>query len=176
MGQPFYTLSNKLFLNMSSQQNQNTEPTKLGSYVTHGTGVVQETVGNLVGNDALKQQGTANIQQAKADFDTAHQAAQANAPSKTSGNVNSIVGGVKEEVGRAVGNANLTQSGSEQRNDGNAEYNAAKAERVIDGAKDKVTGNLQSGVNAALGDKTAQEQARAKAAQGDATMQHNKLG
>jgi uncharacterized protein YjbJ (UPF0337 family) len=37
------------------------------------------------------------------------------------GNVNSIIGGVKEEVGRTVGNANLTQAGSEQRNDGNAE-------------------------------------------------------
>jgi uncharacterized protein YjbJ (UPF0337 family) len=73
------------FLNMSSQQNQNTEPTKLGSYVTHGTGLVQETVGNLVGNDALKQQGTANIEQAKADFEQAHQAAQSAAPNKTSG-------------------------------------------------------------------------------------------
>ncbi|KAH8549080.1 hypothetical protein BGW37DRAFT_503488 [Umbelopsis sp. PMI_123] len=153
----------------SQQQNQDTEPTTLGSFLTHGTGLVQETVGSLLGNESLKQQGTANIEQA-------NQAAKDAAPSKTSGNLNTIIGGVKEEVGRVVGNINLTQSGSEQRNDGNTEYNAAKAERVIDGAKDKVTGKVQSGFNAALGDKDAQEQAQAKAAQGDATMQHNKLG
>jgi len=70
---------------MSSEQNKNTEPTTLGSYVTHGTGLVQETVGSLVGNDALKQQGTANIEQAKADYGKANQAIRDNAPSKTSG-------------------------------------------------------------------------------------------
>jgi uncharacterized protein YjbJ (UPF0337 family) len=70
---------------MSSEQNKNTEPTTLGSYVTHGTGLVQETVGNLVGNDALKQQGTANIEQAKADYEQANQAIRDNAPNKTSG-------------------------------------------------------------------------------------------
>ncbi|KAJ2956845.1 hypothetical protein NQZ79_g7342 [Umbelopsis isabellina] len=159
-----------------SSNNQNTEPTTLGSYVQHGTGLVQETVGGLLGNDNLKQQGTANIQTAQSNYDQLSEAAKSNAPSKTTGNLNAVTGGIKEEVGRTLGNANLTQAGSEQRNQGNAEYNAAKAERVVEGAKDKVTGNVQSGLNAALGDKTAQEQARAKAAQGDSTIQHNKLG
>jgi uncharacterized protein YjbJ (UPF0337 family) len=65
--------------------NKNTEPTTLGSYVTHGTGLVQETVGSLVGNDTLKQQGTANIEQAKTDFEQANQAAKDAAPNKTTG-------------------------------------------------------------------------------------------
>lgn len=92
------------------------------------------------------------------------------------GNVNAFVGGVKEELGRTIGNANLTQAGSEQRSQGNAEYNAAKAERVIEGAKDKFAGKVQSGVSAALGDEQARDQARAKATAGEETMQQNKLG
>jgi uncharacterized protein YjbJ (UPF0337 family) len=70
---------------MSAEQKKDTQPSTLGSYVTHGTGVVQETVGNLMGNDALKQQGTANIEQAKADYEQANQAAKDNAPNKSTG-------------------------------------------------------------------------------------------
>lgn len=68
-----------------SSNNSNTEPTTLGSYVQHGTGLVQETVGGLLGNENMKQQGTANIQTAQSNYNQLTEAANSNAPSKTTG-------------------------------------------------------------------------------------------
>ncbi|KAH9814380.1 putative Hmp1-mismatch base pair and cruciform DNA recognition protein [Melampsora americana] len=85
-----------------------------------------------------------------------------NEPSKLSGNYNSIVGGLKEQVGSALGNQNLQTSGSEQKATGDAEYKAAQAEGYVEGTKDRVGGKVDNILGAVTGDKSKQLDGQAR--------------
>lgn len=96
-----------------------------------------------------------------------------NEPSKTSGNFNSIVGGLKEQVGAAVGHQGLESSGAEQKAKGDAEYKAAQVEGYVEGTKDRVGGKVDNIVGAVTGDKSKQLDGQARNEKGNAQQELN---
>ncbi|KAK4702016.1 hypothetical protein P7C70_g4205, partial [Phenoliferia sp. Uapishka_3] len=66
------------------------------------------------------------------------------APSKTSGTYNSVVGGIGETIGNAIGSTQISQSGKDQKASGDAEYKAAQAKEYVDATADRVAGKVSS--------------------------------
>lgn len=48
-------------------------------------------------------------------------------PAQVSGTYNSVVGGISETIGNAIGSKDISQSGKEQKAAGDGEYKAAQA-------------------------------------------------
>ncbi|KAI9286263.1 hypothetical protein BC943DRAFT_321583 [Umbelopsis sp. AD052] len=157
--------------------NQNTEnqsqPSQIVGNIKQYAGLAEETIGNALGNQEwtdsgklLKEEGLQEIQKAK------EVTAQA-APNKTNANINSVVGGIKEEVGNLLGNAEMASSGAQQRQKGHTEYEAAKAGEYLEGAGDAVRGKVEGTVGKLVGDEEAQAHAQQLHLNGKQAMQLN---
>ena len=157
--------------------NQNTEnqsqPSQIVGSIKQYAGIAEETIGNALGSQAwtdagkqLKEEGLQEIQQAK------EVSAQA-APNKTNANINSVIGGIKEEVGNLLGNAEVASSGAQQRQKGHTEYEAAKAGEYLEGAGDALRGKVEGTVGKLVGDEDAQAHAEQLHLSGKQAMQLN---
>ncbi|MBW0514446.1 hypothetical protein O181_060599 [Austropuccinia psidii MF-1] len=96
-----------------------------------------------------------------------------NEPSKLNANYNSLVGGIKEQVGAATGLNDLQSSGVQQKSQGDAEYKAAQAQGYAEGAVDRVSGKIDNVVGAVTGDKTKQLSGQARNEHGAAQQELN---
>ncbi|KAL7423558.1 hypothetical protein Q5752_001138 [Cryptotrichosporon argae] len=107
-----------------------------------------------------------------------------NEPSKTNGQINSILGQAKELVGHAIETgyqavggstepSSWTTTGKEQHAKGEAEIKAAQAEGYAQGLGDRLTGKKDSIVGAVTGDKTQQAAGNIRHDKGEAQMNIN---
>ncbi|CAH7666632.1 hypothetical protein BY996DRAFT_4580088 [Phakopsora pachyrhizi] len=96
-----------------------------------------------------------------------------NEPSKFSGNFNSTIGGLKEQVGHAIGSTDLESSGAQQKTKGDAEYKAAQAQGYAEGTKDRVSGKVDNVIGAVTGDKSQQIEGQARAEKGRGQQEVN---
>ncbi|WRT65987.1 uncharacterized protein IL334_002938 [Kwoniella shivajii] len=105
-------------------------------------------------------------------------------PSKTNGQINSLVGTAKVLVGntietayQAVGGStepsSWTTAGQKQHDQGEAEITAAKAQGYVEGAGDRLEGKKDSIVGAITGDKTQQTSGNLQHDKGQAQMKVN---
>ncbi|WVQ71278.1 hypothetical protein IAR50_000804 [Cryptococcus sp. DSM 104548] len=106
-------------------------------------------------------------------------------PSKTNGQINSIVGTGKVLVGNviesgyaAVGGStepsSFTTEGQKQHDQGEAEITAAQARNYVEGVGDRLEGKKDSIVGAVTGDKTQQTSGNLQHDKGEAQMNVNK--
>jgi len=77
-------------------------------------------------------------------------------PSKTSGKLHEVTGGIKENIGEMAGAESLQTSGRQQRTQGEGEYKAAQAQGYAEGTKDRAGGYKDSILGAVTGDKSQQ--------------------
>ena len=75
-------------------------------------------------------------------------------PSKASGNIDSAMGTVKQNVGSAFGNKEMEAKGAAQRASGNTEFETAKAAGRAQGSKDKLYGTGQEWQGKVTGDES----------------------
>ena len=104
--QPFLTAQRSVMSAPSNNENQ-PAPSQVFGNIKQYAGMAEETIGNAIGSQewteagkTLKEQGIKEIQDAKEALEKA-------APSKTNANINSVIGGVKEEVGNLMGSSNV---------------------------------------------------------------------
>ncbi|WWD18214.1 hypothetical protein CI109_102664 [Kwoniella shandongensis] len=108
-----------------------------------------------------------------------------NEPSKTNGQINSLLGSAKVLVGQtieqgyaAVGGSTepstWTTEGQKQHDAGEAEITAAKAQGYVEGVGDRIEGKKDSIVGAITGDKTQQASGNMQHDKGEAQMDINK--
>ncbi|GFZ43375.1 hypothetical protein JCM24511_01095 [Saitozyma sp. JCM 24511] len=105
-------------------------------------------------------------------------------PSKTNGQINSVLGQAKELVGsaieagyQAVGGSSepssFTTTGKEQHAKGEAEIKAAEAKGYVEGLGDRISGKKDAVVGAVTGDKTQQAAGNLQHDKGEAQMKLN---
>ncbi|KAF5357067.1 hypothetical protein D9756_006770 [Leucocoprinus leucothites] len=95
-------------------------------------------------------------------------------PSKTTGQLHSTKGSMKETLGTMTGQQNLQQTGKEERAQGDAEYNQARAQGYAEGTKDRAGGVKDSVLGSITGDKTQQTQGNMRQDKGEAQQDVNR--
>ncbi|KAJ3033536.1 hypothetical protein HK097_004811 [Rhizophlyctis rosea] len=75
-----------------------------------------------------------------------------NQPSKASGQSDSVLGTIKQNVGSLLGNRSMQAEGAATRAQGDAEVKAAKSQQYTEGQVDSIGGAIKKNVGAALGD------------------------
>lgn len=158
---------------MSNPSNTEPQPSQVMGNIKQYAGMAEETIGNAIGSQEWTDAGKALQQQGVKEISEAKQAAEHAAPNKTNANINSVVGGAKEEVGNLVGHKGMTNSGAEQREAGHTEYEAAKAGEYLEGAGDAVRGKVEGAVGKVVGDEQAQARAQQIEQQGKHAMDLN---
>ncbi|AAW42102.1 hypothetical protein CNBC6920 [Cryptococcus deneoformans B-3501A] len=108
-----------------------------------------------------------------------------NEPSKTNGQLNSLIGTGKTLVGNAIETAystvggstessSWTTAGQKQHDKGEAEISAAKTQGYVEGVGDRLEGKKDSVVGAITGDKTQQASGNVQHDKGETQMDINK--
>ncbi|KAJ3052399.1 hypothetical protein HK097_006324 [Rhizophlyctis rosea] len=88
-------------------------------------------------------------------------------PSKTSGQSDSLMGSIKQNVGSLLGNKSQQSEGAAQRAHGDAETSAAKTQGYAQGSADSITGSIKKNVGSALGDEPMRARGAATESKGD---------
>lgn len=157
---------------------QSTEPSSINATVTYAKGVVQETIGNLTSAQDWKQAGLANRQAANDELARVEESkpkTETAEPSRLNGNLNALVGGVRETIGSAIGSSSMVETGTQQRRQGNDEYEAAKAEEYLKGAGKAAHGTVQGVVEGLIGDEEGKHRGDLKKEEGKHQMDLNQL-
>ncbi|KAJ3037512.1 hypothetical protein HDV00_001625 [Rhizophlyctis rosea] len=94
-------------------------------------------------------------------------------PSKTSGNTDSMLGAIKQNIGSALGNHSMQAEGAAKRAHGDAEVKAAKNQQYTEGAVDSMGGSIKKNIGSALGDESMRASGATTQAKGDAKKAAN---
>jgi uncharacterized protein YjbJ (UPF0337 family) len=163
------------FSNMSAPSNteNQSQPSQIVGNIKQYAGLAEESIGNAIGNQSWTDAGKELREQGLKEIKEAKDAVASAFPNKTNANLNSVTGGIKEEVGNLVGNSNLANSGAEQREAGHTEYQAAKAGEYLEGVGNTVRGKVEGAVGKAVGDQEAQVRAQLMQQEGKKAMDLN---
>ncbi|KAJ3045326.1 hypothetical protein HK097_001223 [Rhizophlyctis rosea] len=90
-----------------------------------------------------------------------------NGPSKTSGNTDSFLGSLKQNVGSLFGNRSMQADGAARRAHGDAEVHAAKTQGYTEGQVDSIGGSIKKNVGSAIGNESMRAHGASTQAHGD---------
>jgi len=95
-------------------------------------------------------------------------------PSKTSGQIHSAKGSMKESVGRTIGAVGLQRSGAQEHAAGQAEIHGGKASGYAQGTAERAQGKKDQVVGALTGDQSQRAAGDYHVNKGDARQTYNR--